>query len=55
MQEDVYSDVSYEAITRALQRFVTAARICLSSDSYPHFIFLKSDSAQSFRDPYILL
>lgn len=53
-QQDVCSDVSYEGITRALPRFVTAARICLSSDAYPHFISLKSGSVQSFKDIYIL-
>jgi len=55
MQQDVCSDVSYEGITRAFVRFVTAARTCPSSDLYSHFIFLKSGSVQSFRDIYILL
>lgn len=55
VQQDVCRDVSCEGVTRALPRFVIAAGICLSLDSYPHFTFLRRGSVQSSRDLYILL
>lgn len=55
VQQDVRSDASYESITRASPRFVTAARICLSSDSSLHIIFVQSGSVQSFVGLYVFL
>lgn len=37
MQQDVFSDVSYEGIMRALPRFVTAAKICCQT--HTHILF----------------
>lgn len=37
MQQDVFSNVSYEGSMRALPRLVTAAKICCQT--HTHFVF----------------
>lgn len=53
MQQDVVMS-ALKVLQELLPSFVTAAGICLSSESLPHTVFVKSILVQSFIDHYIL-